>query len=106
MIRQIKTIECPECGVHFEQPDLVPVITSTQDFANSRDVLVKLGTVETFLSDYFDPIPSRPTIVTWIREGILRGCQMGRGDYWFVYRSSLDDLALKITSERGFQIAA
>lgn len=55
------------------------------------DPLIKLGEVERILAKIFFPAPSRPTIVGWIEEGTLDGKQIGRGDNWFVYQSSLDD---------------
>ena len=59
------------------------------------DRLIKLGEVERILSQVFHPAPSRPTIVAWIEDGTLDGKQIGRGDNWFVYQSSLDTLICK-----------
>jgi hypothetical protein len=56
------------------------------------DPLIKLGVVEAILKRVFDPAPSRPTLIAWIEEGVLEGKQIGRGDNWFIYKSSLDDL--------------
>lgn len=58
------------------------------------DRLLKLGEVERVLAKVFHPAPSRPTIVAWIEEGTLEGRQIGRGDNWFVYESSLNTLIL------------
>lgn len=54
------------------------------------DPLIKLSKVERELARVFAPAPSRPTIVGWIEQGTLDGKQIGRGDNWFVYQSSLD----------------
>lgn len=59
------------------------------------DPLIKLGEVERILARVFSPVPSRPTIVAWIEEGTLEGRQIGRGDNWFIYQSSLDDFILQ-----------
>jgi hypothetical protein len=56
------------------------------------DPLIKLGEVERILEQVFRPAPSRPTIVAWIEEGTLEGKQIGRGDNWFIYESSLTKL--------------
>lgn len=56
------------------------------------DPLIKLGEVERILEQVFRPAPSRPTIVGWIEEGTLEGKQIGRGDNWFIYESSLTKL--------------
>lgn len=59
------------------------------------DPLIKLVEVERILSKVFFPAPSRPTIVAWIEDGTLDGKQIGRGDNWFVYQSSLNNLIVQ-----------
>jgi len=59
------------------------------------DPLIKLGEVERILARVFRPAPSRPTIVAWIEDGTLEGKQIGRGDNWFVYESSLNNLIME-----------
>lgn len=59
------------------------------------DPLIKLSEVERALSKVFYPAPSRPTIVGWIEDGTLEGQQIGRGDNWFVYKTSLDNFILQ-----------
>lgn len=56
------------------------------------DRLLKLCEVEAALAQVFYPAPSRPTIVGWIEEGTLDGKQIGRGDNWYVFTSSLNTL--------------
>lgn len=68
------------------------------------DPLIKLGEVERILSQVFCPAPSRPTIVSWLEDGTLDGKQIGRGDNWFVYKTSLDNLILQ--SQSGYKLAA
>lgn len=70
------------------------------------DPLIKLGEVERILCKIFRPAPSRPTIVGWIEEGTLDGRQVGRGDNWFVYQSSLDNLIRESQSTRQQKLAA
>ena len=70
------------------------------------DPLIKLGEVEAILSKVFRPVPSRPTIVEWIEEGILTGKQIGLGNNWFVYASSLDKLILSTQEPRQLKLAA
>ena len=65
------------------------------------DRLIKLVEVEAALAKVFPPAPSRPTIVGWIDEGILEGRQIGGGNNWFVYSSSLD--AFILASQRQSQ---
>lgn len=65
------------------------------------DPLIKLGEVERILSQVFQPAPSRPTLVSWLEDGTLEGKQIGRGDNWFVYQSSLNNLILE--SQRNYQ---
>lgn len=70
------------------------------------DPLIKLGEVERILAKVFRPVPSRPTIVGWIEEGLLEGRQIGLGDNWFVYASSLDNLILSSQQSRQLKLAA
>lgn len=70
------------------------------------DRLVKLVVVERMLAKVFHPAPSRPTIVGWIEEGILAGRQVGTGDNWFVYTSSLDKLILDSQTKSQQKLAA
>lgn len=58
------------------------------------DRLIKLVEVEAVLAKVLYPVPSRPTIVEWIEEGILEGRQIGTGQNWHVYSSSLDEFIL------------
>lgn len=60
------------------------------------DRLIKLSEVERALSKVFSPMPDRKTIYGWIEDGTLEGLQVGRGDNWFVYQSSLDKFIVNL----------
>jgi len=71
------------------------------------DELLKLGVVERALQKVMlGSAPSRPTLVAMIEDGTLDGIQLGRGRYWFVYRSSLDDYILRIQKKKASRLAA
>lgn len=70
------------------------------------DPLIKLGAVERFLGKVFWPAPSRPTIVGWIEEGRLEGLQIGGGQNWYIYKSSLDSFIAQLQAPRQFKKAA
>lgn len=70
------------------------------------DPLIKLGEVERILSEVFRPAPSRPTIIGWIEEGTLEGRQVGVGNNWFVYESSLSKLIRESQSPSQQKLAA
>lgn len=70
------------------------------------DRLIKLGEVERILANVFHPTPSRHTIVGWIEDGTLDGKQIGRGDNWHVYESSLDNLIRASQDARQQKLAA
>lgn len=56
------------------------------------DPLLKLGEVERILARVFlGCVPSRPTLVGMLEDGTLDGRRLGRGRYWYVYKSSLDN---------------
>lgn len=64
------------------------------------DPLIKLGEVERVLSRIFSPVPSRPTLIAWIEDGTLEGKKIGRGDNYYVYRSSLDAFIIASQPQR------
>lgn len=70
------------------------------------DRLIKLGEVERILESVFHPTPSRHTIVGWIEDGTLEGRQIGVGNNWFVYESSLDNLIRASQESRQLRFAA
>lgn len=70
------------------------------------DRLIKVGEVERILRQVFLPAPTRPTIVGWILDGTLDGRQLGRGDNWFIYQSSLDDFIRASQAARQHKLAA
>lgn len=70
------------------------------------DPLFKLAVVERALAKVFHPAPTRPTIVGWIEEGHLAGRQIGDGNNWLVYRSSLDKFILDSQTKSQQKLAA
>lgn len=70
------------------------------------DPLIKLETVEAVLAKIFQPVPSRPTLYAWLEDGTLEGRQMGRGNNWYVYTSSLNEFILRIQAPRQTRLAA
>lgn len=68
------------------------------------DRLIKLGDVERELGKVFYTPPSRPTIVGWIEDGTLDGKQIGRGNNYYVFESSLNKFILK-TQESFIKLA-
>lgn len=65
------------------------------------DRLIKLNEVERVLSRIFAPAPSRPTIITWLEDGTLEGKQIGRGDNYYVYESSLNQFIESVQKPQG-----
>lgn len=70
------------------------------------DPLIKMSEVEVILGKVFVPAPSRPTIVAWLEGGTLDGRQVGPGNNWFVYQSSLQAFIAQVASPRQYKMAA
>lgn len=70
------------------------------------DMLIKIVVVHKILGDYLSPAPSRPTIISWINSGKLEGRKYGKGENWFVYHSSLDNLIRESQAARQHKLAA
>lgn len=51
------------------------------------DKLIKLGQAEKEMKKVMNPIPSRPTLINYIKKGILIGKRMGNNFY--LYESSM-----------------
>ena len=70
------------------------------------DPLIKLGEVERILANVMRPVPSRPTLVAWIEDGTLEGKQIGTGDNWWIYESSLNNFIRATQDMRQQKLAA
>ena len=51
------------------------------------DKLIKLWQAETILRQVISPVPSRPTLISYIKKGILKGKSIFNN--YYVYESSL-----------------
>ena len=56
---------------------------------NDIDKLIKLGQAEKIMRKVISPVPSRPTLITYIKNGTLRGQQSSFNNHYYVYKSSL-----------------
>jgi hypothetical protein len=54
---------------------------------NQIDKLIKLWQAETILRQVISPVPSRPTLISYIKRGILKGKSIFNN--YYVYESSL-----------------
>lgn len=70
------------------------------------DPLLKLHVVESALGRFMQPTPNRETIVAWIEDGTLDGEQIGRGNNWYVFQSSLDNFIRALQAPRQQKLAA
>lgn len=74
---------------------------SQNNFQNSQrprktDKLLRLSEAEQILRAVFNTAPSRPTLIGYIESGKLRGGQNPFNNYYFVYKSSLDEFIEQI----------
>ena len=96
MKKEKETERCGVCGLDF--PVLPPVPENGGDpFQHVRDFdsLVAIRIVEKILADYLHPVPSRPTMVSMIKNGTFTGQQFGGNSAWYIRHSSLDSFLLK-----------
>lgn len=65
------------------------------------DRLIKLRDVEREIADLFhaESRPSRNTIIGWIEDGTLLGRQLGSGNNYYVWESSLDRFRRQLLDE-------
>lgn len=75
--------------------------------AAPADRLIKLRDVEREIADCFhrDSRPSRNTIIGWIEEGMLIGLQLGSGNNYYVWETSLQQFKQTLIAE-SMQMAA
>ncbi len=101
-------IECNICGLELPPRDRSNEGLSDSLIESLRqiDLLVKLHQVENILSLRMAVCPTRPTIISWIKSGILEGLQIGRGGNWYVSHSSLDRFISESQSPSQQKLAA
>lgn len=63
---------------------------------HKSDKLLRLSEAEQILRAVFNTVPSRPTLIGYIESGKLRGGQNPFNNYYFVYKSSLDEFIEQI----------
>lgn len=65
------------------------------DGGQAIDKLVKLGEAEKRMRKVFSPIPSRPTLIAYIKNGILKGKQFPFNKHYYIFESSLKEFLEK-----------
>lgn len=69
------------------------------------DKLVKLGQAEKMLKKVMSPVPSRPTLILYIKNGILKGKKFPFNNHYYVFESSLREFMDKYGSNlRKFEV--
>ena len=53
------------------------------------DKLIKLGQAEKMMRKVMSPVPSRPTLIAYIKSGILEGKQFAFNNHYYIFESSL-----------------
>ena len=51
------------------------------------DKLIKMGEAEKILKKVMTPIPTRPTLISFVKKGVLKGKRIGNNFY--IFESSL-----------------
>lgn len=60
---------------------------------NHIDKLIKLGQAENLMRQVMSPIPSRPTLISYIKNGVLNGRRIF--NCYYIYESSLQEFMEK-----------
>ncbi|MGI8468423.1 MAG: hypothetical protein ACR2N3_08220 [Pyrinomonadaceae bacterium] len=55
------------------------------------DKLIKFGQAEKMMRKVMSSIPSRPTLINYIKNGILKGKQLSFNNHYYVFESSLKE---------------
>ncbi len=63
------------------------------------DKLIKLGQAEKMMRKVMSPVPSRPTLIAYIKNGILKGRQFPFNNHYYVFESSLREFIEKYASK-------
>ena len=58
---------------------------------NNPDKLIKLGEAERIMRKVISPVPTRPTLISYIKNGTLKGQQLGGNSHYYVFESSLTE---------------
>ena len=64
---------------------------------NGFDKLIKLGEAEKIMRKVMSPVPSRPTLIAYIKSGILKGRQFSFSNHYYVFESSVKEFIEKYT---------
>ena len=60
---------------------------------NHIDKLIKLGQAIKLMEQFISPVPSRPTLISYIRNGVLKGNRIFNN--YYIYESSLREFIEK-----------
>lgn len=60
---------------------------------NHIDKLIKLGQAEKLMREIISPVPSRPTLISYIKNGVLIGKRIFNS--YYIYESSLREFIEK-----------
>jgi hypothetical protein len=64
---------------------------------NHIDKLIKLGQAEKLMREVISPVPSRPTLISYIKNGVLSGKRIFNS--YYIYESSLQEFIEKNKKE-------
>jgi hypothetical protein len=66
---------------------------SNNSNGNHIDKLIKLGQAEVLMQQVMSPVPSRPTLISYIKNGVLNGRRIFNN--YYIYESSLREFIEK-----------
>lgn len=64
---------------------------NNNNYNHKIDKLIKLGQAEKMMRKVISPIPSRPTLILYIKNGILKGKRFPFNNHFYVFESSLKE---------------
>ncbi len=68
---------------------------------NHIDKLIKLGQAERVMRQVMSPVPSRPTLISYIKNGVLDGKRIFNN--YYIYESSLQEFIEKNKKEMSWK---
>jgi hypothetical protein len=71
--------------------------TDNNSNGNHIDKLIKLGQAEKVMRQIISPVPSRPTLISYIKNGVLNGKRIFNN--YYIYESSLQEFIEKNKKE-------